>query len=84
MVNQQRSQNRGLSLWSDHANYTTVDEIPTGQEVLLSTFFINEHPIIILFDTGASQDSVSSTCVERAKLTLVALEAPHVISTPGG
>jgi hypothetical protein len=84
MVNQQRSQNRGLSLWSGHAKYTTVDEIPTGQEVLLSTFFINEHPIIILFDTGASQDSVSSTCVERAKLTLVALEAPHVISTPRG
>jgi hypothetical protein len=31
-----------------HANYTIVDEIPTGEEVVAGTFFLNEHPIIIL------------------------------------
>jgi hypothetical protein len=52
--------------------------------VLAGTFFLNDHPIIILFDSRASHDLMSSTCVKKAKLTLVALGAPYVISTPGG
>jgi hypothetical protein len=61
-----------------------MDEIPTGQEVLVGTFFLNERPIIILFDSGALHDFMSSTCAKRAKLSLVASEASYVISTPGG
>jgi hypothetical protein len=61
-----------------------VDEIPMGEEVLAGTFFLNKHPIIILFDSGASHNFVSSACARRAKLTLVASGAPYVISTPGG
>jgi hypothetical protein len=60
-----------------------MDEIPIG-EVLAGTFFLNKWPIVILFDFGASHDFVSSACVERTKLTLVASGAPYVISTPGG
>jgi hypothetical protein len=66
------------------ANYTTVEEIPTGEEVLAGTFFLNEYPIIILFDAGASLDFVSSTCAERAKVALVASGASYVINTPKG
>jgi hypothetical protein len=61
-----------------------MEEIPTGEEVLAGTFFLNEHPIIILFNSGASHDFISSTCAERARLTLVASRAQYVISTPGG
>jgi predicted aspartyl protease len=61
-----------------------VDEIPMGEEVLAGMFFLNKHPIIILFDSGASHNFVSSACARRAKLTLVASGAPYVISTPGG
>jgi hypothetical protein len=50
----------------------------------MSTFFLNEHPIIILFDSRASHDFVSSACAKRAKLTLVSSGTPYVISTPGG
>jgi hypothetical protein len=28
------------------ANYTTVEEIPTEEEVLAGTFFLNEHPVL--------------------------------------
>jgi hypothetical protein len=84
MANQQKSQQRGSAQWSGHTIYTTVEEIPTGEEVLAGTFFLNEHPINILFDSGASHDFVSFACAERARLTLVALGAPYVISTPGG
>jgi hypothetical protein len=61
-----------------------VDEIPTREEVLVDTFFLKEHPIIILFVSGASHDFVSSACAERANLTFVASGASYVISTPRG
>jgi hypothetical protein len=53
-----------------------------GEEVLAGTFFLNERPIIILFDSGASHDFMISTCAKKAKLSLVASGAPYVISTP--
>jgi hypothetical protein len=55
-----------------------------GEEVLAGMFFLNEHPIIILFDSRASHDFVSSSYVERARLTLVVLGAPYMISTSRG
>jgi hypothetical protein len=61
-----------------------VEEIPTGVVVVTGMFFLNELPIIILFDSGASHDFVSSACVKRAKLTLVASRVPYVVSTPRG
>jgi hypothetical protein len=65
-------------------NYTTMEDIPTGEEVFVSMFFLNEHPIIILFNSGVSHDFISSTCAKKAMLSMVATEAPYVISTPGG
>jgi hypothetical protein len=63
-------------------SYTIVEEIPTREKVLAGTFFLNEHPIIILFDSRASHDFMSSTCAKEPKLSLVALGAPYVISIP--
>jgi predicted aspartyl protease len=40
--------------------------------------------ILILFDSGASHDFMSSTCAKKVKLSLVASRAPYVISTPKG
>jgi hypothetical protein len=59
-----------------------MEEILMGEFVLAGTFFLNEHPIIILFDSGASHDFMSSTCAKKAKLSLVASGAPYVISIP--
>jgi predicted aspartyl protease len=61
-----------------------VEEIPMREEVLTGTFFLNEHPIIVLFDSGASRDFMSYACAERTRLTFVALMAPYMISTPRG
>jgi hypothetical protein len=84
VTNQQRRQQRGPAQRSGRTSYTTMEEIPAGEEVLVGTFFLNELPIIILFDFGASHDIVSSACAKRAMLTLVKLGAPYVISTLGG
>jgi hypothetical protein len=83
-VNQHRGQQRGLAPQTGRVSYTTVDGIPTGEEVLAGTFFLNECPIIILFDSGALHDFMSSACAKKARLTLVASRAPYVISTPRG
>jgi hypothetical protein len=84
VVNQQWGHQKDPAPRVGHANYTTVEEIPTGQEVLAGMFFLNEHPIIILFDSGASHDFISSTCAKKAMLSMVAAEAPYVICTPRG
>jgi hypothetical protein len=81
---QQKSQQRGLAQRSSRANYTTMEEIPTREEVLVGTFFLNEHLTIILFDSRASHDFISSAYAERARLTLVVSGAPYMINTPGG
>jgi predicted aspartyl protease len=61
-----------------------LEEIPLGEEVLVGTFFLYEHLIIILFDSGASQDFLNLTCAQKAGLTLCATQVPYSISTPGG
>jgi hypothetical protein len=84
VINQQRGHQKGPTPRVGHANYTTVEEIPTGEEVLVGTFSLNKHPVIILFDSRASHDFISSNCAKKVMLTMVATEAPYVISTPGG
>jgi hypothetical protein len=42
-------------------NYTTVEENPTGEDLLAGTFFLSERPIVILFDSGESHDFMSFT-----------------------
>jgi hypothetical protein len=40
-------------------NYTTMEDIPEGEQVLVSTFSLNGYPVVILFDFGATHDFVS-------------------------
>jgi hypothetical protein len=61
-----------------------VEEILMGEEVLAGTFFLSGCPIVILFDSGASRDFISSTCAKKVMLSVVATEAPYVISRPRG
>jgi hypothetical protein len=63
---------------------TTLEEIPIGEEVLASTFFLYEHPIIIQFDSGASHDFLSMAYAQKAGVTLYATQVPYSISTPRG
>jgi hypothetical protein len=84
MVNQQRGHQKGPAPRAARSNYTTVEEISMGEEVLAGTFSLNEHPIIILFDSRVSHNFISSTCAKKAMLSMVATKAPYVISTPRG
>jgi hypothetical protein len=69
---------------SGRVNHTTVEDILEGEEVLAGTFLLFGHPIIILFDSGASHDFMGSTCAKRAELSLIVAKPSYMISTPGG
>jgi hypothetical protein len=51
--------------WTGHANYTTAEEIVIEEDVLAGMFFLNEHPVIILFNSGALRDFISSTVLRK-------------------
>jgi hypothetical protein len=68
---------------SGHVNHTMVEDIPEGEEVLEGTFLLFASPIIIMFDSEASHDFISSTCAKRAKLSLPVAKPAYMIRTPG-
>jgi hypothetical protein len=81
---QYKAQIRAPAPKAGHANYITVEEIPAGEEVLAGTFYLFEHHIIILFNSGVSHDFMSLACAQKAKLSLWGTKVPYLISTPGG
>jgi hypothetical protein len=40
-------------------NYTTMEDIPEGEQILVGTFSLNGYPTIILFDSRAIHDFLS-------------------------
>jgi hypothetical protein len=50
----------------------------------VGTFLLIGHPVIILFDSGASHDFMSAACAKRAKLVLIVIRPSYMISTPRG
>jgi hypothetical protein len=61
-----------------------MSDIPEGESVLAGTFSLNGHPIVILFDAGATHDFISKACTQRHQLVIEPTNTPYVISTPGG
>jgi predicted aspartyl protease len=54
------------------------------RKFLLVHSFCTGHPIIILFDFGASHDFLSLACAQKAGLTLYTTQVPCSINTLGG
>jgi hypothetical protein len=65
-------------------NYTTMEDIPEGEQVLVSTFSLNGYHVVILFDSGATHDFVSRACTQKHQLDIQHSDSPYMISTPGG
>jgi hypothetical protein len=69
---------------TDRVNYTSMADIPEGESVLMGTFSLNGHLIIVLFDTGATYDFISKACTQRHQLSVEPTNTPYMISTTGG
>jgi hypothetical protein len=67
-----------------HVNYTTLEDVPKGEQVLAGMFSLNRHPIVILFYSDATYNFISKACTKSRWLTITHLSTPYMISTPGG
>jgi hypothetical protein len=61
---------------TSRVNYTTMEDIPEGEQVLVGTFSLNEYPAVILFDSGDTHDFITKACTQRCQLSI------HHIDTP--
>jgi hypothetical protein len=52
------------------ANYTTMEDILKGEQVLAGTFSLNGYPTIILFDSGASHDFFSMAYCQEHQMVI--------------
>jgi hypothetical protein len=64
-------------------NFTAMSDIPEGASVLTSTFSINDTPVKILFDSGATHNFISESLLDKL-LKGVQIKLAYKISTPGG
>jgi hypothetical protein len=44
-------------------NYTAMEDIPEGEQVFMGTFSLNGYLVVVLFDSGATHDFISKTCI---------------------
>jgi hypothetical protein len=69
---------------TDRINYTTMEDIPEGEQVLAGTFSLNGYLAVVLFDSGATHDFVTKACTQRCRLSIHHIDTPYLISTLGG
>jgi hypothetical protein len=67
-----------------HVNYTTMEDIPEREQVLMGTFSLNGYHATILFDSGASHDFISRACTQKHQMAIEYMPTPYMISTPRG
>ena len=57
-----------------HVHYTTIEEIHAGEVVTMGTFLVNQHPVVVLFDSGASHSFMSQTFVSKHNQRVVTID----------
>jgi hypothetical protein len=61
-------------------HHTTVDDIPEGEPMTAGMFSINNHPAVVLFDSGSSHSFISQAFAKRYEQKIVELECAYQIS----
>jgi hypothetical protein len=65
-------------------NFTTMSDIPEGASLLTGTFSINDAPVKILFDSGATHSFISENLLGKLGLRGSHTKSAYKIITPGG
>jgi hypothetical protein len=64
-------------------HHTTVDEIPEGEPVTAGKFSINQHPAVVLFDSGSSHSFMSQAFAQKYEQQCTELGYGYRISSAG-
>jgi hypothetical protein len=65
-------------------NYTTMEDILEGEQVLVGTFSLNGQSMVIVFDSGATHDFIGRASTQKHQLDIQHSDSPYMISTPEG
>jgi len=60
-----RTSAAGVNTRPGRVHYTTVEEIPEGEAVTAGMFLVNQHPAVVLFDSGASHSFMSQAFASK-------------------
>src|SRR5436189_605525 len=80
----QANQKKKGTIQTGRVNFAEISEVPVGAPIMASTFFVNGHPTVILFDSGASHSFISALCAVRNNLECERTEHEYFIQSPGG
>jgi hypothetical protein len=64
--------------------YTQVATTPEGEQVMMGTFLVANHPAVILFDSGASHTFISNKFVAKHCIPSTESREGFIIHSPGG
>jgi hypothetical protein len=64
--------------------YTQMATTPEGEPVMMGTFLVANHPVVILFDSGASHTFISKKFVEKYCIPCTESRETFIIHSPGG
>ena len=67
---QQNQKNKVDHFKPGQVHYTTIEGIPDGALVMTGTFSVNDHPVVVLVDSGASHTFISKECAIRLGLKI--------------
>jgi hypothetical protein len=62
---------------------TTMDEIPEGEPVTADKFPVNQHPVVVLFDSGSSHSFMSQAFARKHEQLCTDLSYGYRISLAG-
>jgi len=57
-----------------YVHYTAMEEIPMGEVVTVDMFLVNQHPTIVLFDSGALHSFMSHTFASKHNQKIVEVD----------
>jgi len=64
-------------------NYIALENVIEGTQVMTGMFSVNQRPVVVLFDSGASHTFISEACVAWLNLRVTHLKRPYIIHAPG-
>jgi hypothetical protein len=83
-INKGKGKRQVVQVRQGRVNLTTLSKLPEGTPIMMGTFSINHHPVIVLFDSGATHSFISKDCGTKIGLDIYSINEAYRIITPGG